>query len=129
MTAGVLLDKENQTDEVKLGQYTLKASHDYTWAWSSGPKDAEVWPQAGGIIIATGPDEYVIAGSGLIVTFAANASQQDITGIVNVQEGSYENGQWVGGRWLNGDENHQGRHVRLPFGGFGIQRVRLYRYH
>ena len=29
---------------------------------------------------------------------------------------------------LNGDESHQGRHLRLPEGKFGIQRVRLYRY-
>jgi len=128
MMAGVLLDKENQTTEVKLGQYTLTACHDYTWKWSSGPKEADIWPQAGGIIISVGPDEYVIAGTGLIVTFALNTAEE-IAGIISVQEGRYDNGQWVGGRWLNGDENHQGRHVRLPFGDFGIQRVKLYCYH
>ncbi len=125
--AGVLLDKENQTTKVELGQYIVKASHDYTWSWSSGPKEADVWPQAGGIIISTGPDQYVIAGSGIIVTFAPE-KQQHSAGIVSVQEGHFEQGQWVGGRWLNGDEDHQGRHVRLPFGGFGIQKVSLYNY-
>jgi hypothetical protein len=29
---------------------------------------------------------------------------------------------------LNGDQTHQGRHVRLAPGEFQIQRVRLYRY-
>ena len=29
---------------------------------------------------------------------------------------------------LNGDQSHQGRHLRLPPGEYGVQRVRLYRY-
>jgi len=35
----------------------------------------------------------------------------------------------VAGRRLNGDESHQGRHVRLPPETFGIQRVKLHAYH
>ncbi len=127
VTAGVLLDKDYKTTELKLGGYVLNAKHEYTWGWSGGDKDAEKWPLAGGIIISTGPDEYVIAGSGFIVTFETDT--EETAGILNVQEGSYEDGVWVGGRWLNGDEDHQGRHVRLPFGDFAIQRVKLYRYH
>jgi hypothetical protein len=38
------------------------------------------------------------------------------------------NGRWVTGRRLNGDASHQGRHLRLPNGYFGIQRIKLYRY-
>jgi len=80
-----------------------------------------------------GPDEYVIAGSGIIVTFqAAPASDpntpDETAGTLSIQEGTYVKGRWVGGRWLNGDENHQGRHLRLPAGSFGMQRVKLYRY-
>ena len=45
------------------------------------------------------------------------------------QDGKYVNGQWAPGRWLNGDQTHQGRHIRLPPGKFDIQRVKLYRYH
>jgi beta-galactosidase GanA len=47
---------------------------------------------------------------------------------LSAQEGNFANGQWVGGRWLNGDQTHQGRHIRLPAGKFDIQRVKLYRY-
>ena len=125
--AGVLLDEENQTQEVKLGQYSLKVSHDCTFKWSPKPADGQPWPLAGGIIISVGPDEYVIAGTGLIVTFAPNPPAETIVGIVSIQEGTYEK-RWVGGRWLNGDESHQGRHLRIPASSFGIQRVKLYRY-
>jgi beta-galactosidase GanA len=127
VTAGILLDRENQTAELKMGGYVLSVKHDYTWGWSGGDKDAETWPQAGGIIISTGQGEYVMAGSGFIVTFETETNGET-AGILNIQQGSFKDGKWVGERWLNGDENHQGRHVRLPFGDFEIQRVRLYRY-
>jgi hypothetical protein len=29
---------------------------------------------------------------------------------------------------MNGDQSHQGRHLRIGAGDFGIQRVRLYGY-
>jgi beta-galactosidase GanA len=126
--AGVLLDKDNQTQQIQLGNYTLEVCHDYTWAWSSGAKESKQWPRVGGLIISMGPDEYVIAGTGIIVTFAPNSPGDLIAGIASIQEGKYENGRWVGGRWMNGDQSHQGRHLRLPPDSFGIQRVKLYRY-
>jgi beta-galactosidase GanA len=129
MTAGVLLDEDNQKQEVKLGNYILNVSHDYTWQWTSRPSKSEPWPRVGGIIILMGPDEYIIAGSGIIVTFTSLSSTEPIVGIATIDEGTYENGRWVAGRRLNGDESHQGRHLRLPNGHFGIQRIKLYRYH
>ena len=54
---------------------------------------------------------------------------QGKVGIDRVQEGHYaKDGTWTGGRWLNGDETHQGRHVRLYDGRWSVQRVTLYRY-
>ena len=38
-------------------------------------------------------------------------------------------GTWKRDRVLNGDDNNQGRNLRLPAGQFVIRRVRLYRYH
>ncbi len=127
--AGVLLDQDNPRQEVRLGNYTLTASHDYTWGWSSGPRDSQRWPRVGALVIQTGTDEYVIAGSGVIVTFPAHGPGDPIAGIASIREGTYVDGKWIGGRWMNGDQSHQGRHLRLPPGAFGIQRVRLYRYH
>jgi beta-galactosidase GanA len=79
----------------------------------------------GGLIIRLGVDEYLVAGKGMIVTF----STEGVTaGIESIWEGSYVDGRWLPGRLLNGDESHQGRHLRIPENEFGIQRVRLYRY-
>jgi hypothetical protein len=35
---------------------------------------------------------------------------------------------WKPGRRMNGDQTHQGRHVRLSPSGPQIQKVRFYRY-
>ncbi|MBN2313344.1 MAG: DUF5597 domain-containing protein [Sedimentisphaerales bacterium] len=127
--AGALLDKDHPTQQIKLGDYALKVSHDYTWSWSSGWGESGQWPRAGGLFISTGPDEYIIAGTGIIVTFAPNSPGDPIAGIASIQEGRYVEGRWVPGRWMNGDQSHQGRHLRIPANSFGIQRIKLYRYH
>ena len=31
-------------------------------------------------------------------------------------------------RRLNGDEDHQGRHLRIPAGSVGVQHLKIYRY-
>jgi hypothetical protein len=38
------------------------------------------------------------------------------------------NGEFVPGRRMNGDQSHQGRHLRIRSGQWGIQRLRLYTY-
>jgi beta-galactosidase GanA len=79
-------------------------------------------------VIALGPDEFLFAGTGITVTFEAHAPGDQLVGILSVQEGRYVNGQWLPGRRLNGDQTHQGRHLRLVTGKFTIQRIKLYRY-
>lgn len=83
----------------------------------------------GGLIIQTGADDYLIAGQGITVTFKPIGDGPALAGIDRAQEGMFDAaGNWAPGRLLNGDQTHQGRHIRLPAGQWGIQRVRLYRY-
>ncbi len=142
-TAGVLVDREKPTTKLTLGGFALTVSHDYTFPWSSAARNDAVWPEAGGLIVALGDDEYLVAGNGIIVTFAPpgaagappsaagappSAAGAPMAGIERIDEGRYENGRFVVTRRLNGDETHQGRQLRLPMGTFGLQRVRLYPY-
>jgi beta-galactosidase GanA len=130
-SGGVLLGKESPRAELHAGGYVVRAAHDFTFPWSKAPRDpAAPWPRAAGLVVATGPDEFVVAGSGVIFTFAADArgDPAQTVGLLSVDEGSYQRGVFVVRRRLNGDETHQGRHVRIPAGSFAIQRVKLYRY-
>ena len=83
---------------------------------------------AGAIVIQLGPDEFLFGGIGVTITFATPTPGVPQIGILNCEEGRYVDGNWQHIRWLNGDQTHQGRHVRLEPGHFGIQHVRLYRY-
>lgn len=87
-------------------------------------------PEYGGIIVQTGPEEYLVAGRGITVTFEpASGGDQPIAGIDQVWEGRFDAaGNWVPGRLLNGDQTHQGRHVSLPPARWQIQKVKLFRY-
>jgi len=107
---------------VQLGDYALTVSFRNPFGPAGRTEDH------GGLIIALALDEFLVAGTGLTVTFAPRGPGADQAGILSVQEGRYENGHWIRGRWLNGDEDHQGRHLRIPDGQFGVQRIRLYRY-
>lgn len=83
---------------------------------------------AGAIVIQLGPDEFLFGGIGVTVTFAASTPGDPQIGILQCAEGRYVDGQWQHLRWLNGDQTHQGRHLRLEPGRFALQRIKLYRY-
>jgi beta-galactosidase GanA len=82
----------------------------------------------GGIIIMLAPNEFLIAGTGMVVTFKPNGAGAPVAGIVSADQVHYENGEWIRGLRMNGDQTHQGRHVALGAGEFTVQRVKLYRY-
>jgi beta-galactosidase GanA len=93
------------------------------------PKASQNTASHGGILIQIAPEEYLVAGQGIIVTFEPVGDGAPSAGIESAWEGNFNTaGTWVPGRLLNGDQTHQGRHVRLAPGEFQIQRVRLYRY-
>lgn len=123
---GVLLEKSSPTQIVKLGKYEIKVSHELTLGWSPKAKDS-TWAMAGGLILQTGEDDFIIAGTGIVCTFSQPGSDK-ITGILQADEGHFENGKWIAGRRMNGDQDHQGRHIRIAAGDWGIQKVSLYKY-
>jgi hypothetical protein len=126
--AGVWLDQSNKVQKVKLGDYTFNVAHDYTWPWSRGFGQTNNWPRLGGLIISLAPNEFIVAGSGLVITFASNSPEKPIAGILSIDEEKFVNGRWVPERRLNGDEDHQGRHLYLAPDECGVQLLKLYSY-
>jgi beta-galactosidase GanA len=118
--AGFLLDKEQPSTKVKLGGYELDVSLDAIF----GSK-AEI---GYGLVIATGSDEFVGAGSGFGVTFVTKTPGPARVGLAAVDEGVYSNGKWIPGRRLNGDETAQGLRWRFSNRHLSTQRCSVYRY-
>jgi beta-galactosidase GanA len=92
------------------------------------PRDKQTIADHGGLMIHAGGEDFWFAGQGMTITFKGADSGPPLVGIDVAEEGVFVDGKWVAGRRLNGDQTHQGRHIRLPPGKAQIQKVRLYRY-
>ena len=124
LAAGLLSEgpEQRQPKRLSINGYAMYVNFD------RAATAADLTPLTGGLVIATGPDEFIFAGTGLTITFEPDSPGAPTVGLVSVDEGKFVNGKWVPGRRLNGDQTHQGRHVRINSGRFEIQKVKLYRY-
>jgi hypothetical protein len=132
--AGIWLSRENPADTIRLGDYTLTATV------RPARRGADAPTRGYGLVIATGPDEYLVAGSDLQVAFSPATAGPPVAGLASVEEGTFVAGRWVPGRTLNGDEvmisYDMAANAAAHRTGTGlkftedptIQRVRLYRF-
>lgn len=121
---GVLLDRTTRTTELTMGNYSITVSHYNTLSWAAEGKDS-VWSPAGGMIIQTGTDEFYVAGTGVVATFRATDPAK-VANILRADEVRISGDREIIGRRMNGDQDHQGRHVRFGTDEWGIQKVKLY---
>jgi hypothetical protein len=137
ITSVLLKQEQNPAVEVLLGDYKILVELSRNWRTptTSGTGDGYA------IIINSKPDEYIIYGSNIQVSFSPNTPGPAIAAIASLDEGKYENGRWIQGRRLNGDdimlyynlaekalENKTGTGLKFRNGNESIQRVKLYRY-
>lgn len=161
---GFYLDADSVSRTISHDGVSIKTSHYFTLPWDSRAKDPAQWRPMGGLIIKINPEEYIIAGSGIVTTFEpvgtsenaaltgedgfALAGGDDSTlidgeksrkdtrkakipriGLASVNEVSVNpDGSFNRIRTLNGDETHQGRHVRIGVDEFKILHVKIYHY-
>ena len=137
----VVLNPGELNQAIAVGNYTMTVSKvQNRRSTAVASSTAEAAPTYA-LIIATGPDEYVIAASNAEITFSPNTPGPPIAGLAQVQAGHYADGIWIPGRWLNGDDvvlnyklaeaaatNQSGSGLRFPSDGPTIQNVKLYRY-
>ncbi|HEY7089730.1 MAG TPA: DUF5597 domain-containing protein [Tepidisphaeraceae bacterium] len=131
----VLLNQQTPATQVQLGNYRLNIELRRT-------RRSTILPTLGyALFIAIGPDEYLVAGTDVQITFSPTTPGPHIAGLARVEEGRFVNGTWRPGRLLNGDEvqltydlsaaaraSQSGAGIRLPAGAPTIQCVKLYRY-
>lgn len=124
---GILLDKDNREATFMLGNYEFKAQHTFNLGWEPNSK-AENWETAGGIIIQTGENEFYFVGFGVSLTIKNTKNPNTKVGILKTDKGYFKDGKWTVLQHLNGDQTHQGRHIRSFVDDFSIQRFTLYNY-
>jgi hypothetical protein len=134
--AAVWLNSKKQSQDIQLGNYKLSVE-----LFRNRRNPQQISELGFGLFISVGPDEYVISGYDIRVTFTPATSGPQIAGLASVETGKFENGIWIPGRKLSGDDillrydlgaaadaNQSGS--GLQFRGFNhnIQRVKLYKY-
>jgi hypothetical protein len=133
--AGVALDKQTPDEKVKLGNYILNVG----LPRSRGAENVVPDIMGYGLFMAVGPDEYLVAGNNVVITFTPDTPGPPIASLAEQEAGRFDNnGKWVATHFLGGDDslvssaalpgNQSGSGVRLGFGERAIQRVTLYRY-
>lgn len=115
--AGILQGDGEERQEFELGNYKVIANFEKR---ENGDR-----PPGRGIMIATGPGEYLVAGAGFWLRFQPRPGDKPRTGLISVEEGQYENGTWIPGRRLNGDETHPGARLNNEL---GVLHVKVYSY-
>jgi hypothetical protein len=115
--AGFLQQADDEQWEVELGGYRLRVQTVWPLRRDS--------PPGGGLALDLGEGEYCIAGRGLSVEFGTAPGRTDVE-FLWLEEGTYQRGEWVPGRRLNGDETAHGRTVKLG-AELGVCRLKLNR--
>ena len=77
-----------------------------------------------GLVISIAPDEFLIVGSNLSLSFAVANSGAGQVAVGSIDEGRYAGESWIPGRRLNGDEGRP----TVAGGSIGMLRIKLYRY-
>lgn len=118
---GFNLDLEHPSTTRYLNGYRLEISLDEVFHMHS---------EIGyGLIIANGPDSFLGVGNGFRVHFYPQELSNSVkVGLASVDEGRFENGRWIAGRRLNGDENDQGRAWRFSPHYLSTQICEVYSY-
>ena len=157
---GMLFDQDDKERIITDDNMVITCRHYFTLPWDPRATDGTTWPEGGAVLLKLARNEYLLAGTGVVVTFATayeksheqqqvlgedgfvaagsagdKASQQAVAfkgprkGIGSVREVRIDaNGTLQTLRHQNGDQDHQGRHVRIACGEWKVLYVRLYDY-
>ena len=132
----VLLNNETSgQEEVTLGDYKFLVELNRGWRRDQDIKEGYCF------ILSLSVDEFIIYGNNVLISFSPATEGPAIAAIARVDEGKYENGEWIPGRRLNGDdialdidlakkalENKTGTGLIFGSRNEKFQRVKLYRY-
>jgi beta-galactosidase GanA len=117
---GFVLTKEHPAVEFYMNGYAVRISLDEIFGNHS--------ENAAGLIIATAPNEFLGVGKGFRVLISPRSPSPFKLGFASIDEGAYQDGNWIPARRLNGDESDQGSYWRFDSRSIKIEKAVLYRY-
>lgn len=107
---------------VALGGFLFRATLARTW-----PARQLAASHGAMIVMETGPNQFLIVGSGLTVSFLRDPDTDNrLAGIASVDQGMRSGQDWTTERRLNGDQTDQGRALLMDAHEIRVYRVTLY---
>ena len=83
-TWGLLFDQEDKERIITDGDMVITCRHYYTLPWDPRATDGSTWPEGGAILLKLANNEYLLAGTGVVVTFESACekthAQQQVLG-------------------------------------------------
>lgn len=67
---GLLFDQQDKERVIQDDQTMITCRHYYTLPWDPRATNGSEWPEGGGILLKLADNEYLLAGSGVVVSFA-----------------------------------------------------------
>ena len=67
---GLLFDQQDKERIIHDGDIVMTCRHYYTLPWDPRATDGSTWQEGGAILLRLADDEYLLAGSGVVVSFA-----------------------------------------------------------
>jgi beta-galactosidase GanA len=121
-TIGFAKAKDGADQSATLGRWKVSAMYgmwefgERDWTWIDTPANPKKdQPVGGAAVIQLGPDAFLVAGSDVRIRFALDKPQAgDNVQFLDVEEGTFDNGQWVMKRRWNGDQTDYGLNLTEP---------------
>jgi Domain of unknown function (DUF5597)/Beta-galactosidase len=117
---GFVLTKEHPSVAFSMNGYSVKVSLDEIFGNHT--------ENGAGLIIATGQNEFLGVGKGFRVMITPRSPSPFKLGYASIDEGTYQDGRWIPGRRLNGDESDQGGYWRFDSRSIKTEKAVLYRF-
>lgn len=73
---GLLFDQQEKERVIDEGKLRLTCRHYFTLPWDARATDGSVWLEGGAVVMRLAPNDYLIAGTGVVVSFATAYEQQ-----------------------------------------------------
>lgn len=73
---GLLFDQEDKERTIIDDKTVITCRHFYTLPWDPRATDGSEWPEGGAMLLRLAKDEYLLAGSGIVVSFATEYEKQ-----------------------------------------------------
>jgi hypothetical protein len=73
---GLLFDQQDKERTIIDDKTVITCRHFFTLPWDPRATDGSEWPEGGAMLLRLAKDEYLLAGSGIVVSFATEYEKQ-----------------------------------------------------